>query len=280
MSDELQQPPAGLVRLGGTPSLVEYLRSVWARREFALSMALGELRSQHMDTTLGALWHLLNPVLLTAVYGLIFGLILAGSRPENFVAYLSIGVFLYSFGQRCTTSGAGSIVSNVGLIRSLQFPRALLPASAVIRETYAFGWSALVMVGVLLASGVFPTVRWLLFLPIFALLVVFSMGLALTAARLTDRTRDIQNVLPFIFRLGFYMSGILFPVERFITDPTLQRLFVLNPFYAFISLARHQLLGPQPFPSLLWLSVLVWTPLALIVGTAYFRRGEKGYGRG
>lgn len=280
MSEPIQAPPAGLTRLGGSPPLSEYLRLLWRRREFAISIARGELRAQHMDTTLGAVWHLLNPVLLTAVYGLIFGIILSGLRPPNFIAYLSIGVFLYSFGQRCTTSGANSIVSNVGLIRSLQFPRALLPLSAVLRETLSFGWSAIVLVSVLLISGVFPSLRWLVFLPIFALFTIFGLGLAFLAARLTDRTRDIQNVLPFMFRLGFYMSGILFPVERFVTDENLQMLFVLNPFYAFISLARHYLLEPQLFPPLLWLSVLVWTPLTIIVGAGYFRRGEKGYGRG
>lgn len=259
---------------------MDYLRSLWERRDFALSIAQGELRAKHMDTTLGGLWHLLNPVLLTAVYGLVFGLILAGVRPDNFVAYLSLGIFAYSYSQRCVTSGAGSIVSNLGLIRSLQFPRALLPVSAVIRETIAFGWSAIVIVLVLLASGVLPAFAWLMSVPLFVLLALFSLGASLAVARLTDRTRDVQNVLPFIFRLGFYASGILFPVEAFLDDPLWLGALRANPYFSFISLFRHYLLQPQDLIGLAWLSVVIWTVVMLLSGTVYFRGGEKGYGRG
>lgn len=271
-----------LVRLGVTPPLPEYLRSLWRRREFALSIARGELRSQHVDTTLGALWHLLNPILLTAVYGLVFGLVLGGNRPDNFVVFLSIGVFAYSYSQRAITSGAGAIVNNLGLIRSLQFPRAVLPIASVARETIAFGWSVLVIVVLLVVSGVMPSWRWLLAVPAFALQAVFSTGLALFIARLTDSTRDIQNVLPFLFRLGFYVSGVLFPVDRFISNERLLNLFLINPFFVFLSLIRNALLDDPGVTNLvgLWVSAAIWTPLALLVGLVYFRAGEKSYGRG
>lgn len=280
MSQGLEAPPPSLKLLSTTPPLREYVMLLWRRRDFAISIAQGELRARHMDTALGGLWHLLNPILLTAVYGLVFGLILGGIRPENFVAYLSIGVFTYSFAQRCITSGAGSIVSNLGLIRSLQFPRALLPLAAILRETMAFSWSAVVMVVVLIASGSLPSIRWIAFIPIFALVTLISLGSALIVARLAERTRDIQNVLPFLFRLGFYASGILFPVQAFVQDDRLLRLLAINPFYAAISLARHYLLAPEPEIAWSWLSILVWAPTVLLLGAVYFRAGEKGYGRG
>ncbi len=280
MAEPLDATPSDLQQLGSDPPLIDYLRSIYERRDFALSMAQGELRAKHMDTTLGGLWHLLNPVLLTAVYGLVFGLILAGLRPDNFVAYLSIGIFLYSFGQRCVTSGASSIVSNVGLIRSLQFPRALLPLAAVLRETLAFGWSAAVIFTVLVMSGLRPSLSWLLFVPLFGLFALFSLGASLFVARLTDRARDVQNVLPFVFRLGFYASGILFPIQSFVDDDRILALLSVNPYYSFILVARHHLLVEQPFPELAWLSVVVWTVGIMLIGALYFRGGEKGYGRG
>lgn len=273
-----------LVRLGENPPLGTYLRSLWQRREFALSIARGELRSQHVDTALGGVWHLVNPVLLTAVYGLVFGLLLGrlDGRPDNFLVFLSIGVFAYSYSQRAITSGASAIVNNLGLIRSLQFPRGVLPMASVTRETIAFGWSAAVLVGLMLVTGERPSLMWLVTLPVFALLVVFNVGLAMFIARLTDRTRDIQNVLPFVFRLGFYASGVLFPINRFVDDERLLNLFLLNPFFSFLGLIRWALIGDPGIENLLglWISVLVWTPLALTAGVIYFRGGEKSYGRG
>jgi teichoic acid transport system permease protein len=282
VTDTSQGSQPQLVRLGETPPLPDYLRSLWRRREFALSIAQGELRSQHVDTTLGAVWHLLNPILLTAVYGLVFGLLLAGNRPENFLVFLSIGVFTYSYSQRAITSGGNAIANNIGLIRSLQFPRAVLPMASVARETIAFGWSALVLVALLLLTGAFPTWRWLLAVPAFVLQVVFSIGAALFVARLTDSTRDISNVLPFVFRLGFYASGVLFPVDRFIEDERLLNLFLLNPLFVYLSLIRYALLEDAGITNIagLWISALVWTPAALLLGLVYFRAGEKSYGRG
>jgi hypothetical protein len=89
---------------------------------------MGELRSQHMDTTLGNVWHLLNPILLIAVYYLVFDVVLDVSVGWTTSSRSSrSGVLSYQWAQRSITAGARSITGNEGLIRSLQFPRALLP---------------------------------------------------------------------------------------------------------------------------------------------------------
>jgi teichoic acid transport system permease protein len=284
VTDQLVRGSPDLKKLGGTPSLPDYLRSLWRRREFALETARGELRSKHMDSVLGGVWHVLNPILLTAVYFVIFGLVLQISRGHtHFIGFLTIGVFTYSFIQRAVTSGAGSLVTNQGLIRSLQFPRALLPIAAVWRESLAFGWSLLVMVTVVL---IHPDERltwwWLVYPAILLLQVMFATGLALFVARLTDQARDVEQVLPYVFRLGFYFSGVLFSVERFVTDEMLQRIFILNPFYVFVMLPREYLMVTETVPDigLVWLSALLWAPLMLLAGVLFFRGGEARYGRG
>ena len=113
-----------------------YLRSLWARRQFALSVPLGELRAQHMNTVLGNVWYLLNPMLQVGVYFLVFGLLLSTTRGiDNFICFLAIVVFSYGYMQKSIMGCAASIVTNEGLIRSLSFPRAILPLAAVVRET-------------------------------------------------------------------------------------------------------------------------------------------------
>jgi teichoic acid transport system permease protein len=269
-----------LIPLGGKPPLRLYLRQLWSRREFAVAIAAGEVRSQNMDTVLGNLWHVLNPLLLTGVYYLIFGAILRTDRGvENFIAFLTIGVFAYHYSQKSIVAGAKAVVANEGLIRSIQFPRAVLPTATVIGHTLSFLPAVAIMLVVALLSGVDLHVAWLLLVPILVLQALFNMGAAFVLARLTDRFHDVTNVLPYLFRIAFYMSGILYSVDRFVQDETLRRLFDLNPFYVFVTLARAPILD-NAIPPVTMLSALLWTAGLLLFGFHYFRSGETEYGRG
>lgn len=292
--------PSGLIPLGGRPRWRDYLRAMWARREFTYNLAAGQLRGQHLDTLLGNFWQLINPILLIGVYFFVFGFLfgLAGSgdddalgavadlRPQNYIGFLAVGVFIYSYLQRCVTGGASSIVGNLGLIRSLQFPRAVLPASTVIKEVLGFGSSLVVMAAVMLITGEGLDAGWLLFPVVFLLMTMFGFGGALITARLTEAVRDVRNLLPFVFRLLFYVSGILYDITRFTQNrPSLRELealFLLNPFYVYVSLVREVLMDTQSHatPGLLWFAGVAWAVLALTGGLSYFIGAEKRYGRG
>lgn len=257
-----------------------YLADLWRRRQFAVVSPLGELRAQHMNTVLGNFWHLLNPLLLIGVYYLMFGVILNATREgiDNFIGFLAVGIFTFHYSQRTIMAGAKSIIANEGLMRSIQFPRALLPISAVVGQTAAFAPAVVVMVVVALASGEPVRIMWLTLLPIFLLQSLFNLGGAFVVARLSDTYRDLHNVLPYAFRIAFYMSGVLYSVDRFVQDATLRALFDLNPFFAFVSLARGPLLG-TPLELTTLASALGWTVLLLLGGFTYFRKAEKRYGR-
>lgn len=272
-----------------TPALLPYLASVVQRRHFISALATGQLRSQHLDTLLGNLWHVLNPVLLIGVYYVVFGVLLTTDRGViNFIGFLSIGIFAFMFSQRTVISCSGSIAANLGLIRSLQFPRAVLPIATVIQEFFAYASGFGVMLVVLLVTGEPPRLTWLLAPVIVLALTMFSAGLGLIVARMADTVRDLTQVIPYVFRILLYVSGIIFSIQAFVdtdrfADPALIRqLFVLNPYFTFIDLLRDVLMTTYSaeFPALEWTYVLTVSPAMLLIGLAYFRGGEKGYGRG
>ena len=286
-------PHPGLTPLGVRPSLWAYLRSIWQRRDFAVAIAGGELRGQNMDTVLGNLWHILNPLLLAGVYYLMFGVILRGLLDrgvENFAAFIVIGVFAYHYSQKTVMGGAKAISDNEGLIRSIRFPRALLPLSVVLGQAFAFMPAVAVMLvitvvtGVTFGTGDFPHAGWLLLVPILLAQTLFNIGAAFVVARVGDSVRDVQHFLPYVFRLLFYLSGVLYPVTRFVAeDSPVRWLFDLNPFYVWVSLIRGPLLNDPLFPTLdVRLAVIgaVWAVVLLVAGFLYFRAGEAQYGRG
>lgn len=269
-----------LHELGNRLPLGSYLREVWRRRDFAVVVPLADLRARHMNTVFGQLWHLLNPMLLVGVYFLIFGVILRTDRGvEHFLAFLTVGTLMFQFTQRSAIDGAKTIASNEGLLRSIQFPRVLLPLSALVFQAASFLPAVLVILAVMLVSGVTPALAWLFLVPVLLLQMAFNFGVILVVSRLADRFRDIQQLLPFFFRILMYLSGILFSVDHYVRSELGQKLFVVNPMYSFITLARGALLGTNVQASM-WLSVFVWSCAMLVGGFVFFRAAEQRYGRG
>lgn len=258
-------------------SLSSYVTDTWRRRAYIRYVALSELRSRQMNSVLGNIWYLLNPILLIAIYALVFGLVLDVTRgTENFIAFVTVGTLTFSYVQRTTLAGAKSVVSNMGLIRSVSFPRAILPLSSSATETIAMLPAVAVMLVVAVATGETPAVRWLALVPVIALVTAFNVGAAMIAARATASILDIQQVLPFVFRLLLYASGVLFNAEAYASGPY-QLLFELNPIYCFLTLARWSLLGAA-VDAIVVISAIAWTLAVLSFGVVWFQRGEGSYG--
>lgn len=269
-----------LVQLGVRPSLRSYFREVWAKRDFATTGSFGDLRAQHMNTLFGGIWHLFNPLLLAAVYYLVFGIIFdaAAIAGTSYAAFLVIGIFVFTFTQKSMSAGSRTVIANLPLIQSLQFPRVVLPLSAVLTEAVAHLPAVAMMLVLVVATGEPVTGLWVLLLPVFVLHAVFNLGLAMVTARMTFHFRDTQQLLPFVTRLWLYLSGIFYTADR-IPEGWPRTLFELNPVHAFIE-ATRQILLYQSLASRTWVIMLGWTVLASIGGFLFFRAKEVDYGRG
>ncbi|MFV0285334.1 MAG: ABC transporter permease, partial [Demequina sp.] len=128
---------AGLERVGARPPLGAYLAQMWQRRAFATSLAMFRLQAQVSENRLGLAWIVLRPLLNAALYGTIFGIILPrDTRPDGvaFVPFVVVGVFIFEFFSKSFAEGARSIVGNASLVRSLAFPRMLLPVSHIVQQ--------------------------------------------------------------------------------------------------------------------------------------------------
>jgi teichoic acid transport system permease protein len=260
------------------PGNIAYLQSLLDRSDYMTYSALNELRSRQMTSVLGNLWHLLNPLLQIGVYFVVFGLVLQVDRGDNYLAFLSIGIFVFGFTQRSTISGAGSIQNNKGLLNAFSFPRALLPVTSTLTEMFATLAPVFVIYIVALLSGAVPTWSWLALVPLMALQLVFNFGAALMAARATNSVRDISQLLPFIFRLLLYMSGVLFDVTQYTEGKSWAWVFDINPIYCIVTLTRWSVLGGE-FRLDLFVTFVIWSVVMAAAGLMWFRSGEGDYGR-
>ena len=106
---------------------------------------------------------------------------------------------------------------------------------------------------------------------------ILSIGATLIAARATSMYGDVKNILPFLFRLLFYGSGVLFSVDAYVTNDLLRKLFIANPMFDILEIYRWAILGGQVSYSEV-LALAIWVILLLSIGVSWFRRGEAAYG--
>lgn len=269
---------AGLSPVGRRPSLGTYIGQILRRRHLIHVLASSRLLGGVEGSRLGLIWLVLGPLLNALVYFLIFGVILGATRGvDNFVAYVVIGVLSFSFLTQIETSCASSIRNNRSFIRSVHFPKAVLPLSTAQLAVYQFIPSLVVMILFAVVTGEPVTWRWLLVLPALALTTLFATALGLWLARLAARSLDVQRFLPFINRTWLFASGVIFNIKAF-TDPPLETILLANPGAVYVDLFRGALMEGD------WASTTTWWlggayALLFVPALIWFWRAEGTYGR-
>jgi len=271
----------GLVRVGVRPPLPAYVRALWRRRHFAVSLAASKAYARNQGSYLGQLWALLTPVLWACVYLLVFGVLLDTSRGvDNFVGFLVVGVFLFHFTSAGISAGSKAVVGNHGLIASLQFPRALLPVAAVLAELFTLLPALLVLLVLVPLSGEPVQASWLLLPCAVALQWLFGTGLAFVTARLVSDVRDLKQLVPFVLRVLMYVSGVFFSIQHYVGSGRAGALLTHQPVAVYLELGRACLLTDVTASPSTWLWGVGWALAALAGGFVFFWRGEARYGRG
>jgi teichoic acid transport system permease protein len=306
----------GLRPSSARPGLASYLRTVWERRHFILAYATARNVSMYTEARLGQLWQVLTPLLNSAVYYLIFGVLFKANRGiSNYTAYLVIGVFIFAFTERSIVVGSTVMRANITLIRALHFPRACLPLAYVLVEFQQLMLSMVVLFAIVLGTGEPLTWYWLLLVPTLLLQAMFNVGAALIMARVGAGAQDISQLVPFLLRVWRYFCGVMYSIASLpATLPEwAKNVLSLNPAAVYISLTRYAIMasyradapGAQPYnaarcaifnakkiPSLqaychpdiatseLWLAAVGWAIVTVIAGVLFFWQAETRYGRG
>ena len=273
----------GLTPIGIRPSIPDYLRQIWQRRHFVVELSRAREQSANAESRLGQFWQVLNPLLNIAVYFLIFGVLFQARRAvPNYIAWLVIGVFIFTYTQSTVMGGARSISKNLGLVRALHFPRALMPISVVVEELFSLATAMFICIIIVLLTGEGITFAWLLLIPALILQTMFNLGLAFVFARVTERVSDVSQLLPFFLRTWLYVSGVVFPITTFAEDHpgTISFLLTFNPATVYVELARDALLTSYSVPPITWVYGVFWAVFTLVAGFIYFWKAEERYGRG
>jgi len=259
----------------GLPPLHAYVHELWRRREFAVELARTKLAAQHYGTVFGMTWLILNPLLLGVVYFILVDIVRRGSHPPGFFAHLLAGIFAYYLMADAVRPAAKSVTSGGRLVLNTAFPRVLLPGAAVITSIMRFLPTLVIYAVIHVASGLPVDVEMLWALPIFLELVVFTLGLSMLVAALQVYFRDMANFLPYILRIGVYVSPILWIAEE--VPHGYQWLLYANPMGAMLT-AWNEALNEAITPGLTWLLVGAgWALVTFVAGGLFFVSREREF---
>ncbi len=274
----------GLLPVNEIPPIGVYLRQIWQRRHFLWSLATFRFAAANSQDRLGPLWNVLRPALQAAVYATVFTLLFPGNARSiaHYPEYVTAGIFVFTYLSGCLMSGANAVVGDLGLVRTIKFPRAVLPLAGTLGNLFSFLPALAVLLVILLAFGQTPSWAWLATIPSVALLTLFTAGVALFNARMTVIIRDFTQLLPFFLRLMFYLSGIVVAVDKLKAldnHAVLAAVLTYEPFFVYMELVRNPLLSGQMATGGYWIAGGAWALVAIVGGLLFFWRGERDYGR-
>lgn len=248
-----------------------YLREVYRYREMVVFLALRDLRIRFAQTVLGILWAFLAPLVMLGVYTLIFH---EAANIQTEVAYpifAMAGLSVWNYFAFVTGESGNSILQNQDLVQQAYFPRLVVPLSKAAVALVDFGIQLLLMVGLMLALGTSP--GWnVFFVPILLVFVVISgltAGIWLSA--LTFRYRDLQQLVPYILQIMFFMTPVVYPVT--IIPERFDFLKYVNPMTGLVDGFRWCMFG-QDLPSVYSLISVAALLVLLVAGIWYFRKVE------
>ncbi len=238
----------GLRPSSARPGLFAYIRMVWDRRHFIVAYSTARSVSMYTEARLGQLWQVLTPLLNSAVYYLVFGILFQANRGiQHYIAYLVTGVFIFGFTERSIVVGSTVMRANIALIRALHFPRACLPLAYVLVEFQQLLLSMLVLFAIVLGTGEPLTWYWLLLVPVMVLQATFNMGAALIMARLGAGAQDVSQLIPFLTRIWRYFCGVMYSIASLPASlpEWAKNVLQLNPAAVYITLTRDAIMYTQ-----------------------------------
>ncbi|MCP3426196.1 ABC transporter permease [Rothia sp. AR01] len=268
--------------VGVRPSIGAYLRDIWARRHFLVYDARSRVLTKNSKHRLGSVWLVGKPVLDAAFFFVIFGLVLQIDRGiENYPGFIIIGVLLFRYTANSMTQSASLMHSNRAMIHAFSFPRASLVISLALRELFAVVplLAAVFVMLMIIPPHEFPSLSWLMVLPLVPLQALMNLGVSFIVARIGVSLPDISFGFNFLSRVLMYGSGVIFPIERFISHPAIYEVMTNNPLFILLNMYRTMLLDHTVPPLGDWLTIAAWGAGLTVVGFLMFWKAEERYGR-
>jgi lipopolysaccharide transport system permease protein len=247
-----------------TTTLGATVMSLYGYRELLKNLVIKDLKLKYRGSVFGFLWSMVNPLLMIIVYTVAFTYILRAPS-EGFVLRLMLGVLAWTFFANAAAMSTGAIVDNAGLLKSVFFPRAILPIASVLFNLAQYMLTMAVFLPVMILWYHVPLSTPMMLFPVFlALQVLFTIGIALILATGTAFFRDVRHLLEVGLSVMFWTTPIVYELRQ--VPERLRLLILMSPMSPFV-VAYQRLFYYRQWPEpTLWLVAGTYSAGAFIIG--------------
>jgi len=258
------------------------ISELWQYRDLIYLFVKRDFVAQYKQTILGPAWHIIQPLLTTIMFTIVFGKIakISTEGVPPFIFYLS-GTVIWTYFANVTTSTSATFSSNAHIFGKVYFPRLVVPIATCISKLIAFAIQFLFFTCFLIYfsftsdSQISPN-AWILITPLLLMMMaMFALGAGLLITAMTTRYHDLAVLVGFGIQLAMYASPVIYPVSSL---PEKWQFWAnLNPIAPIIEGFRYAYLGVGQFePSQLLQSTAVIVIL-FILSVLVFNRVERTF---
>jgi ABC-type polysaccharide/polyol phosphate export permease len=235
-----------------------------------------EVRGRYRNAALGYAWTVIEPALLASVYWFLF-IMLSGNPDEMYAVWVLIGVIVWSCFSKSLNAATNSLTKNMRTIHLVYFPRSIFPVSGVGANIVVTLMSCMVILPIIYIYDMPITVH-MIWIPLGVMMAGFmALGLGMMMAPLNCVNRDVEHLVRFITRAGFFVSPVMWTAEMAMERGAWGEAALWNPMVVPITMVRHGLEGKTvELPYGIILASIVASIVFYLIGSMVFSKYERG----
>ena len=257
------------------------LNELWQYRDLIMLFVRRDFVSIYKQTILGPLWYIIQPLLTTIVFTIIFGRVarLPTDDLPPFLFYMS-GTVIWSYFAACITKTSGTFISNANLFGKVYFPRLSVPIAIIISNLVAFAIQFAMFLGFLVffiitGTDVNPNFYVLLTPVLLIIEAGLGLGFGIIVSSMTTRYRDLRYLVGFGVSLWMYATPVIYPVSAI--PEQYQFIIQANPMTPIVEAFRYAYLGSGTVNFINLGYSFGFMVVVLIIGIVLFNRIEQTF---
>lgn len=255
---------------------IHTLSEIRKNRFLVRNLIRREVRGRYRNAALGYAWTVIEPALLASVYWFLF-IMLSGNPDEMYAVWVLIGVIVWSCFSKSLNAATNSLTKNMRTIHLVYFPRSIFPVSGIGANIMVTLMSCIVILPIIYIYDM-PITANLIWIPVGVVMAGFmALGLGMMMAPLNCVNRDVEHLVRFITRAGFFVSPVMWTAEMAMERGAWGEAALWNPMVVPITMVRHGLEGKTvELPYGIVAASIVASILFYLIGSMVFSKYERG----
>jgi len=270
------------------------LKEIWRYRDLLLLFVKRDVITLYKQTLLGPLWYLIQPLITSVVFTIIFNGIanIEVSKGVNPFLFNLAGVTIWNYFSECLKGTSDAFRKNQGIFSKVYFPRVIMPLTTVISALVKFGIQFFIFIGFYVyfsfknQAGYIDFKAIWLFPVLIVVMGLLGLGLGMVISSMTTKYRDLTFLVGFGVQLLMYISAVMYPINVAVekmannfpnTAPIINPIIENNPLANVIDTFRYLFFSQGSFSANSIMLTLVITVIITVIGLVIFNKTEKSF---